>query len=992
MTSITRPLDVAAIAAYSDEVGTSAPAILDAIARAQRDPADLDAVHEAFRLIHALKGAASMVGLPALSHLLNQAEELLDKPVTERRPLDDDVITLLQATMPAFKSYVDAARRGECDEQVALRLSRAYRAYMQPEDDSEDPMLRELLELERVGFATTARATEATGSEAGEEAGRAAQPELDLDELFPTEPVPPELAEVFALEAQEQLQNIARLTGVVAAVPDDRESLQELRRAVHTVKGAAGIVGYKAASRLAHRMEDLLDRLYEGTEQATPASTRLLAISSDALDDLISAAPEKALELRGVLVRLLGEYDQLVGTAPAPPAAAESVLEEAIGQEPASEAPSDVAAAMPVAPPAPRTPERRRGADRRREGSERRRSGAQVVRVPFERLGELIRSVSELVINRSSFDQHYAGLIEQVDELKLSTARLRRLALKLETDYEVRALAGNIAVATEAGASGAGHGFDELEFDRYTDFHLLSRELTETASDINTINTRLSETIGNFDGDLTRLGRLTREVQDKVMEFRMVPLVTLASRLERAVRVTAEECGKAVDLVLEGENVALDKTLLEEMSDPLLHLLRNAVDHGIETPMAREAAGKPARGRIAVRAYHEGTDVLLEVEDDGAGLDIERIRQTAMERGYVSEAEGATMTSEALTSLVFEPGFTTAQRLSEVSGRGVGMDIVRSKVNRLGGRVTLASRAQGGTTVTVRVPMTMAITRILLVRAGGQTVGLPLGAVAQIARPEAAAVTAVGSDPIVNVDGRTYPLRDLATLLNLPRSVEGISGRPILIANLGGHHMALVVDEIVQSRDAVVKTLGTHLRRVQGIWGATLLGDGTVILILNPADLAGVAEEPRVRHAAPRAAAAAEPQAYTVLVVDDSLSMRHVLSNAIKRAGWNPVQARDGVDALELMHRSSDPPDLILLDIEMPRMDGYEFLSTIRAQAPYAGVPIVMLTSRGGDKHREKAMALGATDYIVKPFQEDPLLQKLSGLIRTARAEQRKAS
>jgi chemosensory pili system protein ChpA (sensor histidine kinase/response regulator) len=603
------------------------------------------------------------------------------------------------------------------------------------------------------------------------------------------------------------------------------------------------------------------------------------------------------------------------------------------------------------------------------------------VRIPFERLGELVRSVSELVINRSSFDQHYAGLVDQVDELKLSTARLRRLALKLETDYEVRALAGNVAAAA---MGPGGHGFDELEFDRYTDFHLLSRELTETASDIGTISTRLSETIGNFDGDLTRLGRLTREVQDKVMEFRMVPLVSLASRLERAVRVTAQECGKVVDLVLEGENVALDKTLLEEMSDPLLHLLRNAVDHGIETPADRIAAGKPERGRIAVRASHEGTDVLIEVEDDGAGLDLERIRQTAIDRGYAAEADAASLSEEELVALVFEPGFSTARRLSEVSGRGVGLDIVKAKVARLGGRLSIASRPNAGATLTVRVPMTLAITRILLVRAGGQTVGLPLGAVLQIARPDASAITSVGTERVLDVDGRTYPLRDLSSLLDLPRAAEPSATRPVLIANLGGRRMALIVDEIVQSRDAVVKTLGTHLRRVTGVWGATLLGDGTVILILNPTDLAGTADEPRVRVAAPRAVPA-ELQSYTVMVVDDSLSMRHVLSSALKKVGWTPVQARDGVEALEIAHRASDPPDLILLDIEMPRMDGYELATAMKADPRLRDVPIVMITSRTGEKHRQRAFEIGVNRYLGKPYQEPELMRnvfELLGIVR----------
>ena len=985
MRAITRPLDIIAVAAFSEEMRSSVPRILAALDQAEREGAPSPAAHEAFRLIHALKGAASMVGLAALGHVLNQAEELLDAPVNEGRPVPENVLALLRLMVPKFSAYVEAACRGECASDAALELSQAYRDFAGCDPNEPDTILLDLIELDRRGLEDHASPVpeEPAPADAPAEAPPEPKNDNDLDfDLIPTEPVPQELAEVFAQEAQENLQAIARLTGQIATTPDDREALQELRRAVHTIKGAAGIVGYKAASRLAHRMEDLLDRLYDGTAVATPESMRLITSSSDALDDLITSPPDDPAKVRDILVRLFTEFDRTVGAAPAPPPPMPS--EE--------QAPAVATSAAPVsdstAPVERRVPDRRARPDRRRGTEDRRRGGAQVVRIPFERLGELVRSVSELVINRSSFDQHYAGLVDQVDELKLSTARLRRLALKLETDYEVRALAGNVAAAA---MGPGGHGFDELEFDRYTDFHLLSRELTETASDIGTISTRLSETIGNFDGDLTRLGRLTREVQDKVMEFRMVPLVTLAARLERAVRVTAEECGKAVDLVLEGENVALDKTLLEEMSDPLLHLLRNSVDHGIETPSERIAAGKPERGRIAVRASHEGTDVLIEVEDDGGGLDLERIRRTAIDRGYVSEADAAALSEEELVAFVFESGFTTARRLSEVSGRGVGLDIVKAKVTRLGGRLSIASRPQAGMTVTVRVPMTLAITRILLVRTGGQTVGLPLGAVLQIVRPDASAITSVGTERVLEVDGRTYPLRDLAALLDLPRVAEPSGTRPVLIANLGGRRMALIVDEIVQSRDAVVKTLGTHLRRVAGVWGATLLGDGTVILILNPTDLAGTAEEPRVRTAAPRPVSV-ELQAYNVMVVDDSLSMRHVLSSALKKAGWVPVQARDGVEALELVHRASDPPDLILLDIEMPRMDGYEFLSTIRAQSQYRSVPIVMLTSRGGDKHREKAMALGATGYIVKPFQEDALIQQVGDLIKASRAGQRKAS
>jgi len=265
--------------------------------------------------------------------------------------------------------------------------------------------------------------------------------------------------------------------------------------------------------------------------------------------------------------------------------------------------------------------------------------------------------------------------------------------------------------------------------------------------------------------------------------------------------------------------------------------------------------------------------------------------------------------------------------------------------------------------------------------------GIPLGAVLQIVRPDAAAIATVGSEQVVQVSDRTYPLRDLAAALGLPRATAASTAMPILVANLGGRHVALLVDEIVQSRDAVVKTLGSHLRRVPGIWGATLLGDGTVILILSPVDLGGAAET-RAMPVAPRRVAAPSAQApYTVLVVDDSLSMRHVLSMTIKKAGWTVLQARDGLDALETFHRSPQPPDAILLDIEMPRMDGYEFLSTMRAIPAYASLPIVMLTSRGSEKHRDKAKALGATDYLVKPFREDVLVETITRVVQTSRAK-----
>jgi chemosensory pili system protein ChpA (sensor histidine kinase/response regulator) len=382
---------------------------------------------------------------------------------------------------------------------------------------------------------------------------------------------------------------------------------------------------------------------------------------------------------------------------------------------------------------------------------------------------------------------------------------------------------------------------------------------------------------------------------------------------------------------------------------------------------------------------------MIEVEDDGRGIDEAALVEKAVESGKIAASEATQLVRDEILALIFVPGLSTREQADDLSGRGVGMDIVKAKVSRLGGRLRLTSTPGAGTTVTIRVPMTLAITRILLVRAGGQLFGLPLGAVIHIVRPDANAVSTIGGERVIEASGRTYPLRDLAALLELPRTPENAGIKPVLVANLGGRHVALAVDEIVQSRDAVIKTLGSHLRRVPGMWGATLLGDGTVILILNPADLAGSADETRVRTPVPRPAAS-ETRPYTILVVDDSLSMRHVLSSAVKKAGWNPLQARDGVEALEMVTRAAELPDLILLDIEMPRMDGYEFLATARAQAALRTLPIVMLTSRGGDKHRERAMSLGATGYLVKPFQEEALLQYVDRLVRESRGRLEAAS
>jgi chemosensory pili system protein ChpA (sensor histidine kinase/response regulator) len=519
-----------------------------------------------------------------------------------------------------------------------------------------------------------------------------------------------ELMEVFFVEVNEHLQNITHSLSTLDKNPKDKNLLQEVRRGVHTIKGAAGMVGLQAVSHLSHRMEDLLDKLYDGEMELSPDIMNLLFMTSDTLDDIVSAKfNDKDSGIR--LQKLYELYGRLLETKPYDkPTVSKTDFrkedENVATWEDKIVNPSDA------------------GSHGIKEGYEQFgkdtkqtiRKPGEFVRIPIERLDELVNLVSELVVNRSTFEQHFGRFIQEVGELQPSVDRLRRASTKMETGYEVNNLerrrfanSGKAAVGMSISKPVASsiHEFDELEFDRYTEFHLLSRELTETTNDIDAVGNELRDIIGDFDSYLDRQGRLTGGIQDKLMRLRMVPLATLVTRLHRTVRVRAAQQGKIADFVIEGEDVELDNTVLEEMADPLLHILRNSVDHGIEPQYIRRVMGKPENGQIWLRAYYEGTQVVIQVRDDGAGLDPELLRSTAARGGFVSEADVMNLSDEELYSLVFLPGFSTAKEISEISGRGVGMDIVKSTVHKMKGAVSVNSTRGKGTIFIVRLPITL---------------------------------------------------------------------------------------------------------------------------------------------------------------------------------------------------------------------------------------------------------------------------------------------
>lgn len=903
-----------------------------------------ESLGEARRLVHSIKGAASMLGLAKLSELAYGLEQALEGVVHGDATAD----LATRAELVAGVSEVEAGISGLLAENRFAAAPPPERPHPSPPAPPAPPPT----------FAPSS------------------SPELV-----------PELVESFLDEAEDHLTTIAQALAEIRQHPDEQPALGEIRRSVHTLKGTAALVGFGAVSRLAHRMEDLLDQAHEQGQPLSHEDLDLLYATADGLADAIGAGAEGQPNTEPASFAPLYErYRQRMGDTSA---ARESRESWAVG-------PPDEELRRPEEPRSFSLGQRPRSL------SPPTRTGP-AVRVPLDRLEELVRLTSELVVNRSTFEQFFGNLKRQVSELELSMARLRRVAGRLESDYEVAALAGQglqTPLRLAAGAEGlsalspklgASHDFDELELDRYTEFHRVSRELAETSSDLGALGGELGGTLGDFDAYLARLNRLTGEVQDRLLTLRMVPVGTLAARLERAVRVTADAQGKAADLVIEGAQVEIDKTVLEEIADPLLHLMRNAVDHGLEPPALRRVLGKGERGRIRLKATHEGTQVVLQVTDDGAGVDSELIREAAVSGGFLAAAEAAELDAEDLFSLLFLPGFSTAGQISEISGRGVGLDVVKTAVARLKGTVSLDSKPEQGTTITVRLPLTLAILKVLMVTAGRETYALPLAVVTQILRLERDEIEHVGQEPVVRVGGEVLPLVHLGEVLGSAESALGPEPRmPVLVVALPERKFGLAVRTLIEARDVVVKPLGAHLKRVHGFTGATLTGDGSVVLILNPAELVerrgDSARRPLLATRAgkdPRAR-----RALTVLIADDSLSVRRVLSGLVKSVGWTPLTARDGVEALEILEVAPRKPDVVLLDIEMPRMDGYELTAHLKANPALARIPIVMLTSRAGEKHRDRAFELGVADYVAKPYQDEALLAILRRAAESARAEE----
>jgi chemosensory pili system protein ChpA (sensor histidine kinase/response regulator) len=823
------------------------------------------------------------------------------------------------------------------------------------------------------------------------------------------------MLEIFALEAEEHLQNISTNLNELEKNPRNEPALREIRRSSHTLKGAAGVIGFRTISQLAHRMEDLLDSLAENPSLSTTETTALLLSATDVLEALAKGENEQlyAPKIQTLYSRFADalEVKPIAQEVETKLAAAEIEVETTVaGHIETTNAETqpitlETAVVTPEAEHVSEAPEE--------EIAEKVEVHAEiigkvnprtVVRVSLERLDEVVKLIGELVISRSAIEQRLAELENQVEELHHSTGRLKRVASKLDIDFEASTLGGKsynskafaplLAAAVNAGPptmflpnADIKADFDDLEFDRYTEFHQMTRELVETSSDTAAVTTDLDELVGDLDTLLNRQRRLTDEMQEKLIGLRMVPFSSITPRLHRTVRVTADDEHKAADLYIEGESIEIDTQVLDTLAEPLLHLLRNAIGHGIELPETRRLLGKPERGSINLRVTHEGTHIVLTISDDGRGIDANKIREKAVRGGFISAEEAAHLTEEEARELIFLPGLTTAQKINEVSGRGVGMDIVRENITRQQGTISIKSTVQQGTTFIIRLPMSLALTRALIVKAYGQRFAFPLSVVRRIVETAPEHFDQLSQGKVLWVGDEFYPVSHLNEILQLPQMAEADETQnAALLLEFGESPAALLVDQIVEVREIVIKPLGSHLKKMRGMLGATILGDGSVIPILNLLELVE-------RKGKPTGTAPAEKhhvlkynirEQLSVMIVDDSPSVRRVMTNLIQSAGWTPVTVKDGLEALETLQVSRKLPDIILTDVEMPRMDGYELVASLKRQESFRDIPVVMITSRAGEKHRQKGFDLGVAEYVTKPYQDSVLLNTIQQLTHFA--------
>ncbi len=796
-----------------------------------------------------------------------------------------------------------------------------------------------------------------------------------------------ELLDIFVEEGVDILDHADGMMAKLRENPSDRETVSSLQRDLHTLKGGARMAGLTPIGDLSHAMESLFEAIVQGERQASRPAIESLERAFDRLHGMVQRV--RARQAIGLPEQIIARIELVLEGREA------ELIAAPVETGPVSEAPEPVEIATPTAPesapervapaPAPRT-QRKTQLDE--DEASARAAQQELIRVRADLLDNLVNFAGEVSIYRSRLEAQMGGFRFNLVEFEQTVLRLREQLRKLEMETEAQILSRFQRESEQSG----GTQFDPLELDRFSTLQQLSRALAESVSDLVSIQNLLDDIARQSETLLLQQSRVSSDLQEGLMRTRMVPFESLVPRLRRILRQTAAELGKKAQLKVEGTQGEMDRTVLERMTAPFEHMLRNSLAHGIELPDVRRVRGKSEEGAVSIRVSREATEVLIQVTDDGAGMNRDAIRRKAIERGLMNP--DAQLSDRDIYQFVLEAGFSTAAEVSKVAGRGVGMDVVASEVKQLGGSLEMDSDPGNGTRITIRLPFTLAVAQAVLVRLGESSYAIPMTSITGVTRMPRKEMDRRLEQKQLEIiyGGESYQIYDLGDLLRSPVNHSTDETQvPLLMSRTGDQRAAIRVSQVIGSKEVVVKSAGVQLSSVPGIFGATIMGDGRVLVILDLAPLVrhGVALRQAPELAAeldlleplPEPTMRRQP---LVMVVDDSITMRKVTTRVLERADFDVFTAKDGLDAVEQLQDRM--PDVILLDIEMPRMDGYEVATYIRNDQRLKHIPIIMITSRTGDKHRQRAMEIGVDRYLGKPYQENDLLKNVQEALTAGHA------
>ncbi len=771
-------------------------------------------------------------------------------------------------------------------------------------------------------------------------------------ELFTIPVEEPELLEAFTEECAELLESSGNAIKIWQQDENDQEAVMQLQRDLHTLKGGSRLTGIIPIADLTHQTESLTFLAIDNKCDTDDRFFNLLLRCQDRLAEMQEQLENRTdFTFAHDLVTEIAQFSNQpvpIQTRQVKPST--QILNKQ----------TDDKSDTPVQ--------------------------HEQIRVRADLLDFISNFAGEVNISRDRVSQQNTAIQLQLSEMDATVERLQEQLRKLEIETETQ-----ILFRYEDEKSKQDSEFDPLELDRFSMIQQLSRSLTESVSDINEITLSLDELVRDSDAILLQQSRLSTDLQQGLMNTRLLPFDGLIPRFERIIRQVNSELGKKSQLLVHGANHELDRTILDRIVAPIEHIIRNAIAHGIELPKERVRSGKDETGQITISILREGSEVLITLADDGLGIDVEKVRKKALAQGLINPDHMPS--DEDLIQLILTSGFSTSDDVSQISGRGVGMDVVSSEIRALKGRLSIQSTAGQGTTFNIRLPLTLSIMQSLLVGCGDQEYAIPLVAVHAGDRISVQAIEALLDNeekPQYEFNGEYYDFISLAHLLKQPLALpdDPKLQLPILLFRYGDMHIALLVDVINSNREIVLKPVGEQLAHIDAITGATILGDGEVVFILDIPTLVdtmdgkeSLEQESKVELHAIEVEQSDSKKDRTpiAMVVDDSITMRKASGNLLKRHGFDVITARDGIDAVAQLNEQV--PDIILLDIEMPRMDGFEFATLVRNIEQYKSLPIIMITSRTGDKHRERAMNIGVNAYLGKPYQEIELMETIQALL-----------